>query len=162
MANQCPAAYFADGGELLHPRLHSRIVLAHAEIQSSASSTCVQCDEGEASCISAGRGGATSCAKSASGAQLFLDSFAECVTAKDCPVSTFPDKSDNTCAPCADGALICTSKTDASLCGTNSARRATYLDDGACVLREECSSGTWPDDERESPSACALARVASR
>lgn len=93
IADQCPVAFFAD----------------------EASSTCVQCDKGEASCVSAGPGGATSCAKNAAGDQLFLDPSGECVTAKDCPVATFADKTDNTCSACGDGALICTSKTDASL-----------------------------------------------
>ncbi|ORY89092.1 hypothetical protein BCR35DRAFT_192351 [Leucosporidium creatinivorum] len=125
VAEKCPSAYFAD----------------------SESLKCVQCDAGEASCLFAGPGGATSCAKNDAGAQLYLDASAECVVAGDCPAATFVNDDDFTCTACADGALICTSSTDASLCGTNNTGNPTYLDDGLCVEVDKCAAGTWPDSE---------------
>lgn len=54
-------------------------------------------------------------AKNANNVQLYLDLAGECVVAEDCPVSTFVNEAKNECSPCADGALLCTSPTDASL-----------------------------------------------
>jgi len=85
---------------------------------------------------------ATSCTDTVATAcvsNYVLDSAGTCVAAGSCPDGAV----DNGAVCCGDGALGCTSATNATSCGLNYAGAQTYLNlNGACVAKAACTSGS--------------------
>lgn len=93
----------------IQPKLVSQRVLVHSILMQvssidtstiysiltkyhSATSTCIACDDGEATCNASGAGGALTCKVNSAGKQTFFNSVtSECAT--NCPSGTFADTS---------------------------------------------------------------------
>ncbi|GAA5844508.1 hypothetical protein JCM11251_004197 [Rhodosporidiobolus azoricus] len=116
---------------------------------------CSTCDAGEASCDGNGRGLANSCAKNDSGEQLYLYQR-DCVVATDCPGNYYPDEAKLACKPCDAFVLQCKGPGQALSCGVNSQNTQLYLNEGKCVVKEECPSTTYADPRQRDCASCSF------
>ncbi|BGP39233.1 hypothetical protein JCM10449v2_003171 [Rhodotorula kratochvilovae] len=166
-ATLCDSNYYLTASDDCVTREGCEALGAYFADESVYPNACHACDAGEATCTSNGPGSAMSCAKDQDGNQLFLDE-GECIVSTACPVGTFPNEDDNTCASCADRfgdsrVASCTAQkptscADSFLYGasTDSNGEQLYLTDaGTCIPRSSCSGEYYPDDSAAFCAPCA-------
>ncbi|SCV74660.1 BQ2448_7689 [Microbotryum intermedium] len=116
----------------------------------SASQTCRRCSTLAPNSRTCNAKGATACNADANGAQTFLTTSQQCVTASQCPVGTWPKSDDDAlvylCYACDDGVTSCTANGPgfALSCGTTAAKVDLYLDKAAATCVSECPVKFFP------------------
>ncbi|GAA5902932.1 hypothetical protein JCM6882_009164 [Rhodosporidiobolus microsporus] len=130
-ADKCPAGTWAD----------------------PVTSSCVACDDGEASCRGNGAGSAITCKKG-----LFLTIDDDCVSAEKCKASGafFPDTVTNACSTCDPGEASCdgNGRGLANSCAKNEDGDQLYLHERNCVVATDCPGNYYPDQTELACKPC--------